>query len=58
MECQTIEKAESTWQVVESLTDTITHPDIFPKGNQQLRYKSIATTRRITTLCTAMVQES
>lgn len=34
MECQTIEKAESTWQVIESLTDTITHPEIFPKGRQ------------------------
>ncbi len=32
MECQTIEKAESIWQIVEALTDTITHPEIFPKG--------------------------
>ena len=32
MECQTIAKAESIWQTIESLTDTITHPDIFPKG--------------------------
>lgn len=32
MECQTIAKAEAIWQTIESLTDTITHPDIFPKG--------------------------
>lgn len=33
MECQTIDKAEAIWQIIESLTDTITHPDIFPKGD-------------------------
>ena len=32
MECQTIERAESIWKIIESLTDTITNPDIFPKG--------------------------
>jgi len=32
MESQTIEKAEALWQIVESLVDVITHPEIFPKG--------------------------
>ena len=33
MESQTIEKAEALWQIIESLVEVITQPDIFPKGN-------------------------
>ncbi len=32
MESQTIEKAEALWQIIESLVEVITQPDIFPKG--------------------------
>jgi hypothetical protein len=32
MECQTIQKAESIWQIIESLVGKITHPELFPKG--------------------------
>lgn len=51
LEAQTVLHAEAVWSVIESLTDRLTHPDLFSRGSNILLRMCNSLLRRISKSC-------